>query len=187
MVSGAHDPVISQLFDPLLVTRTFRTAFRSVWEPLPRADRYQVLRYWQRGLVARLTVLRQSKGQPSPIIRVSADRLPDVEFAALGMEITFPAWLVAEEPQRLHGEIARILAQVYRLATEEHWGLVVEMIQEPMRHWERQEGISATDEQRKSKMDILEQESLGAFRASFEYLLRTWGFDALSYMAHGNL
>lgn len=132
-IPGVRDALPHQDFDPVVIAQTFRGAFTGVWEQIPPADRQRMLTYWH--------ATHTHDKKHSPLIQVACPpSAPEVVLAAWGTELTFPTSLVAGQPHLLQFEIARTLAQSYRLATSEHWSLILEVIEEPLERWESQQG-----------------------------------------------
>ncbi len=170
VIPGVRDALAHQDFDADDVALTFRAAFTGVWERIPPADRQRLLVYWRHGPDS-----RSHEKKHGPLIQVVCQpTTPEVVLARCGMEISFPATLVIGQPHRLLLEIARTLAQVYRLATREHWGLVLEQIEEPLQLWERHEGARATESQRDKLVKALEAEYLEKYEASVLKIVRAW-------------
>src|SRR5438128_715219 len=69
-----------------------------------------------------------------------------------GSVLNFPASLVATHSHLLPWEIAKALVQVYRYASRKHYGLILELIDEPLERWERQQGKKITDARRDKKL-----------------------------------
>jgi hypothetical protein len=178
IIAGARDELAHEDFDAAVVAELFRVAFNSVWVRIPTADRQRLLTYWRRGPDVRSATLERDKYR-GPLIRVVCGfEPPDDVITGCGMEINFPASLVVGQPLRLVEEVARALAGVHRLATREHWSLILEQIDEPFDLWEGQEGADATDDRWDKKLDELEAEYLRRFRARIGQIIQTWGIEA---------
>jgi hypothetical protein len=98
-----------------------------------------------------------------------------VEFAEVGYKLTFPATVISAKPHLVSCEIARTLAQVYRVATREHWSLIEERFNAPLDRWERKYGASASDAARETKEKVVEARYLKLFEAHVAQIVRRWG------------
>ena len=176
VIAGVRDALATQDFDPAVLAEGFRGAFTGVWKRLPPADRHRLLVYWQHGPDARLPATHAHDKNRGPLIRVVCEEAtPEVVLAGWGTQITFPASLVVARPRRLVGEIARTMAQAFRLATREHWGLIQTVIEEPLELWEREQGTRATEAKRDKKVNALETEYVEKYEASVIEIVRGWG------------
>ena len=70
------------------------------------------------------------------------------------------------------------MAGVHRYVSRQHWGLVLEVIEEPFDLWERQQGADAADDLRERKLDELEAEYLRRFTARIDQITGLWGVEA---------
>jgi hypothetical protein len=181
VVAGPQDTFAGQDFDPAAIARVFQAAFKGVWERLPPADRQRLIAYWRRGPDPCSLATPWQDKEHCPLIRVVCQpTTPEIVLSRLGREVAFPASLVAGQPGRLAWEIARVLAQVFRLSNREHWCLIQTALEEPLEAWERQEGAGATDARRQEKLDELEADYLQRFEASVSRHLRRWKVAAPS-------
>jgi len=156
---------------------TFRTAFTGVWTRIPEADRRQMLAYWRRGPIpgGRDDEPRHRRW---PLIQVVDDGRyspPPLYPDRAGHVITIPAWFVATQPHCLPGTIARLLAQVCREASGEHWKNVWEMIEEPLAIWQDEQGARATEEQVEQKALALEAEYGKVYESRIAQIVLSWG------------
>jgi hypothetical protein len=155
---------------PAMAAHLFRTAFVSVWDQIPEGDRRCLVTYWQSSQEASRRPLIQ-------VLGVGESSSSEVIFDKLGNAVTFPISLVGAEPHHLQEEIARILAQVYRLATREHWLLIQSLLETPLRRWERQQGARATDAARNKRLDALERTFLRQVEAREDQILERWKIE----------
>lgn len=159
------------------LSQTFSRAFVEVWHKIPRPDRKDLLNYWR----ADPYPLHPDELSPPahrPLICLADGRSTSAACERFGHELIFPAPLIEEHADRLPGEIIRVLAQVYRLATRAHDGLVLSMLEEPMDRWERRRGAKATDAGRDAKWAALEKAFLRRHDAETAQLLGRWGLEA---------
>jgi hypothetical protein len=171
------------------MAHTFGEAFRAVWAAIPAADRRCMLDYW-RG--PRPFPWDLNLGPPPrhiPVIQILLDPGPGPLTAAvcaeLGFELTFPDALIVDEPDRLPGEIVRVLLQTHRYASGRHWELNWDMIEEPLEQWEQEQGGDASDEARDRKRDGLEEAFLRVHHAEVAELLTRWQSAVLQAPAGG--
>jgi hypothetical protein len=163
------------------LAQTFRATFRRVWGRLPEQDRYSMLAYWRNGKSD--PCLRDpdpfAVPTPCPLIEIVdvGPWSPAHEVCSrFGSVLNFPASLVATHWHLLPCEIARALALVYRYASRQHWGLILDLIETPLDCWERRQGNRVTDALRNKKLDELEKEFLRQYEAQVAELLSGWGF-----------
>jgi hypothetical protein len=119
------------------LAQTFRATFRRVWGRLPEQDRYSMLAYWRNGKSD--PCLRDPDPfaipTPCPLIQIAdvGPWSPAHEVCSrFGGVLNFPASLVATHAHLLPWEIAKALVQVYRYASRKHYGLILELIDEPL-------------------------------------------------------
>lgn len=158
------------------IEREFVVAFNEVWNRLPPFDHHRLLSYWSDPAGQSLGIDAVELLHPRPLIQiVDIGKWCPAYFAVakLGYELNFPVALIADHADRLHHEIARTLAMVYRLATRAHWQLVVSMIEEPLAQWEEHHGVAAPE----SDQDALEHEYLKAFEKQASLQLRGWRIE----------
>jgi hypothetical protein len=161
------------------VEDTFRTAFLAVWDAVTEPDKRTLLAYWR----AQEELAPHPYPPPGPHLRPSL-RVKDIDppddtyaiVSRLGHELTFPLAVVAERPDRLPLTIARALAQVHLHATRRHWGLALEIVEEPLARWERRMGQKTTDASRDAKIDRLEAAHRRAYEKEIAAILTRWGF-----------
>jgi hypothetical protein len=162
------------------IAETFRLAFLGVWQQVRGQDRERLRDYWRgqpdRLLEASPFALRYA----SPRIRIvtgvpwsPADFLSD----NLGTEFTFPLGLVTEHPDELPHAIARGLAEGHLYASRRHWGVALELIEEPLARWEKRMGKKLNDETRDAKIDQLEAAHRRAYEKEIMATLTAWGFE----------
>jgi len=163
--------------DPAEVARMFRTTFSSVWGQIPEADRQPLLDHWRRGPDRGLYDERAEWGHHWPLIQIvgAGPQPPHAIYEKMGNVLNFPAALITAHPHLLGYEIGRILAQVYRLATCEHWRLIQEVLEQPLERWERQEGARATEARLNKKVKSLETAYLQQYEARITQIVRSWG------------
>src|SRR5262249_27984395 len=147
-----------------LVEERFRTAFARAWDTIPEQERRTILRYWH----DRPDTGRPVGAGPRPEIRV-LDRAscapPPPACDRLGHRLTFAVAPADAPAGRLPLLIAHALAQVWMLATKRHWGLALEIIEEPLARWARRMGKRADDAARERKLDLLEAAHRRAYQA----------------------
>lgn len=164
------------------VGMAFRSAFAGVWGSLPAPDRHLLLGYWRRPprpLVGsevpapprpRPLISLVCVGAPAPSIRI-CDRLGD--------ELIFPTSLVQTPAHRLPVAIARLLAEVYRLATGEHGRLVMALLEDPYHAWERRRGSKATEADGERQWARLEAAFLVRNEAEVTRVMQQWGWESV--------
>jgi hypothetical protein len=160
------------------IREAFRHGFTDIWSLVSRhADRQRLLDYWNGPREPPLPSDRPVAPHPRPLIQVIDAGLsppaPSV-CSKLGHQLDFPAALVLGQPDRLAGEIARALAQVLMLANRRHWRLIIDLIEDPLKRWERQQGRKVTDTARDQKLDELEAEYVGVYESEVAQILRRW-------------
>jgi hypothetical protein len=161
------------------IAEAFRGAFLGVWGRLPGQDRERLRAYW-RGDLDRLPGSGPFAPRPaSPRIRIVA-QVPwspaDFLTDKLGTELNFPADLVTEHPDELPHAVARALAEAHLHATRRHWGLALELIEEPLARWERRMGRRANDVNRDARIDQLEAAHRLAYAKEIGAILARWRF-----------
>ena len=62
---------------------------------------------------------------------------------------------------------------VYRVATREHWDLVVSMVEEPLDEWEKHHGVPSP----KRKQNAVEKKYLKVFEEQVALQVRAWGIE----------
>jgi hypothetical protein len=160
------------------LAQAFGDSFRAVWAAIPAADRRCMLDYW-RG--PRPWPWDFNLGPPPrhvPVIQILVDPGPGPLTEAvcdqLGFELTFPDALVANQSERLGGEIVRALMQTHRYASGRHWTLNWSMIEGPFEQWEKEQGGDVSDDARDRKLDELEGALLRVHHAEVAELLFRW-------------
>lgn len=165
------------------VTDAFRLAFQSVWAGIPDDDRRRLRDYWR--TQKRLPSYDEPWPPPPhrPLIQITDDEPWSHEYQVcrhFGAELNFPVSLVLEHSDRITSVIGRTLAQVFRLATRQHWGLYLELVEEPLARWEQHLGRKVTDAARDRKLDELEAEYFPVYESEMAELLRRWGRETTS-------
>jgi hypothetical protein len=152
---------------------TFRAAFVAVWGRIPRADRDLLLRHWR----PRASAARQLHNHPA-IRVVEATPWSPAPDRCQGADsrLNFTLAEVLETPGDLPSEIATALARVL-LADRRHWELVEEIIEAPMRRWEKRHGKEIGDPEHDAKLDKLEQAHHKVYVREVGLIVRRWGFE----------
>jgi hypothetical protein len=176
-ISGTRPATGDMACDPETTASTFRKAFIGVWTRIPESDRREMLAFWRRGPIP---AGRDDEpwSRRWPLIQVVDDgpySPPPLYPDRAGHVLTIPAWLIATQPDCLPGTIARLLAQVHRQASGEHWREVMRMVEEPMSRWEAEEGATATDAELEQKAHALEADYLRYFEARVAQIAHRWG------------
>ena len=160
------------------MAQSFRTLFCRVWDQIPELDQQQILAYWRQKSVPNGFAERAETPRAKPLIEISMNAgETSVEFNQLGHHLVFPDNLLSSSALQQSCEVARTLAQVHRIASGEHWKRVVEMIEEPIACWEREQGGRATEKRRDKKLDLLEADYLESFEKGILDTLRRWRFE----------
>jgi hypothetical protein len=177
--AGTRLAVGDRAGDPEAVASTFRNAFAGVWRRISEPDRREMLAYWRRGPIP---AGRDDEpwGRRWPLIEVVDDGLHSplpLYPGRAGHVLTIPAWLVATQPDCLSRTIARLLAQVHRQASGEHWRDVMRMVEEPMNPWEAEQGATATDAELEQKAQALEAVYLRHFDERIALIVGNRGIE----------
>jgi hypothetical protein len=164
--------------EAVALARNFGDAFRAVWATIPPEDRGCLFDYWrgQRPLPWNFNEGPPPRRVPDIQVQVDADPgpLPDALCKGLGWQLIFPVALVGDEPERMRGEIIRVLMQVHRYASGRHWQLQSELVDEPLAAWEKAQGDHVSEAARERKLAALGRAFLRAHDAEVAQLLRRW-------------
>jgi hypothetical protein len=161
-----------------LAVDAFRGLFTEVWARLPADDQQQLLDYWRFDSFPSLASDPFHKPPHRPLIHL-VDAWPRsglVNAARFGHELSFPGSLARKQPDRVRSLISRTLALVWRMATREHWGMILRTIDEPLERWERRQG-KATDRERAEKEAVLGETFRRKHEIAIASVLRRWGLE----------
>lgn len=162
------------------IEKTFRPAFAAVWKAIPPDEQSRLLTHWREEPIYRLGGRRGGPTCPRPLILIDLEDASSSNGNSEGVEscgriLSFPAALTKGKPQLLQSAISRALATTYRLATREHWGLLLSIVEEPLERWQRRQkkpvGEAAID--RKAKP--LERAYLKQVEAALDGINARWG------------
>lgn len=160
------------------IADSFCQTFGDVWSGLPEPDRQRLLGYWRkRPPVPSYDLAALQQRWPAiRLIDAGSCSSAQLRIKTAGYELNFPATLVAEQPASLSFTIVRVVAVVYRYATGEHWGLVIEMVEQPMDRWERRRKGNFTDEEAELKHATLERQFIRRHEEAIAEVLSRWGY-----------
>jgi hypothetical protein len=158
-----------------------REAFKATWSAIPQADRRRLLDYWRKPpnphFCREYSLLLAYK----PVIWLGELPYTAVpNFQHYGRVLVIPAWIAAEEPERLPAELARLLASVHLIADGTQWKLESEMVEEPFEAWERAHGDRATEAQWDAQNDRLFAAYSHKMETEVARVLHGWGLDGKS-------
>lgn len=169
--------------EPHLTSRqaaTFVATFREAWASLPNRDQDRLLDYWHHPPEGHAVDYALTTSSYHPLIQI-VDAVPwpmppDTVCQKLGHMLNFPISLIGQPTHRLRFEIAYALAMVYRLATRAHWRLIISMVDEPLKRWEKRHP-GYTDDAYEAIQDQLEAAYMTVYAQEINQLLTKWGIE----------